>query len=306
MKKADFSCTDIIVALGSRGLLPFISDEAYLKAYYQKRTGRTLDFSNLRYFNDKIQWIKLFDRRPEYVSMVDKYCAKEFVSSKIGQEYIIPTLGVWDHFNEIEFNKLPESFVLKCTHDSDSIIIVHDKRNFDRKAAEKKMKKCLKRNYYIPGREWAYKEVKPRIIAEKLLRNDSGEDLKDYKVFNFNGEPMLIQVDFDRFTNHRRNLYTTNWDYINGYICYPTDPEKIIKRPEKLDKMLELARTLSKGYPHIRTDFYVANGQLYFGELTLYHGSGTEKIYPEELELKMGEAIDLNYGKERSCSVQKR
>lgn len=285
--------SDIIISLSSRGLVPFISDKTYLKLYYKKMTGRTLDLENPRYYNEKIQWLKLYDHRPEYNIMVDKFLVKEFASNKIGYHHIIPTLGVWNHFDEIEFDKLPNSFVIKCTHDSGSVIIVKEKNNMDKKAIRNKIEKCLKRNYYRLGREWAYKDIKPRIIIEKLMINGYEDELKDYKIFNFDGKPTLIQVDFDRFKNHHRNLYTPEWEYINGTICYPSDKNKIIEKPKELSEMLYLASKLSKGYPHIRTDFYIVNGHIFFGELTLYHGSGVEKISPEELEIKMGNEIIL-------------
>ena len=196
---------------------------------------------------------------------------------------------------EINFEKLPKKFVIKCTHDSGSTIVCKDKDKFDIKKAKKKINKALKFNYYYSGREWPYKNIKPRIIIEKYMVDESETELKDYKIFNFNGVSKIIQVDFGRFKEHKRNLYDTNWNYIKELsIQYPTDPNTIIKRPENLEKMIELAQRLSQGIPHIRTDFYSINGKIYFGELTFYHGSGYEKFNPETWNKKLGDWIDLS------------
>lgn len=272
------------------GLIP---DKIYLQLLYKHRMGKRLDLKNPKSFNEKLQWLKLYDRRPEYITMVDKYEAKNYVAKIIGEEYIIPTLGMWDSFDEVDFDSLPEQFVLKCTHDSGGLVIVKDKSKFDRAAARKKINDSLAVDYYKLGREWPYKNVKRKIIAENYLVDESGYELKDYKVFNFGGDPKIIQVDFDRFTSHKRNLYSTDWDLIDVDIHYPSDKSREINKPEALEKMLEIAKMLSNGYPYIRTDFYCINKRIYFGEITLYPGCGTEEFNPDDWDLKLGEWIKL-------------
>lgn len=277
-------------------LLNFLPDRTYLKLIYRRRMGGRLNLTSPQTFNEKLQWLKLYDRNPEYTTMVDKYAAKKWVANRIGEEYIIPTLGVWEHFDDIDFDTLPNQFVLKCTHDSGGLVIVKDKSKLDKKFAKQKIEHCLKRNYYWAGREWPYKNVPPRIIAEKYMTDESGIELKDYKIFNFEGEPKLIEVDYDCFVEHKRNLYTTDWQYIEAAIQYPTDPNHQIDRPKQLEKMLELARKLSEGIPHVRTDFYCIDDRIYLGELTFYHGSGFEKFDPESLGEEMGKWLKLPGG----------
>lgn len=275
------------------GLFDHIPDKQYLKLMYWARTGRKLNLENPKTFNEKLQWMKLYYHRPEYSMMVDKYEVKKYVAGLIGEEYIIPTIGVWDHFDDIDFDTLPDQFVLKCTHDSGGLVICTDKKHLDMENAKRKIEKSLASNYFFHGREWPYKNVKPRIIAEKYMTDESGVELKDYKVFNFDGVPKIIQVDYDRFIGHKRNLYTTDWEYINAEIEFPTDADHIIEKPQKLEEMLMLARKLSAGMPHVRTDFYSIKDRLYFGELTFCHGSGFEHFVPDSFETEMGEVFKL-------------
>ena len=277
----------------NHGLYKYVSDKKVLQRLFKVRLGTDLNLDNPQTFNEKLQWLKLHDRRPEYTMMVDKYAVKKYVSEKIGEQYIIPTLGVWDRFDDIYFDQLPDQFVLKCTHDSGGLVICRDKSKFDIRAARKKINRCLKRNYYWSGREWPYKNVKPRIIAEKYMTDESGTELKDYKIFNFDGKAKLIQVDYDRFVEHKRNLYTIDWQYVQATIQYPTDPNHHIERPKQLEKMLELAHNLSEGISHVRTDFYCIDDKVYFGEMTFYHGSGFEEFSPEEWDLKLGKMLKL-------------
>ncbi len=276
-----------------RTFLCFMPDTSYLKIFYWVSTGKCLNLANPHTFNEKLQWLKLYDRRPEYIQMVDKYEAKEYVSKIIGKEYVIPTLGVWDRVEDIEFSLLPNQFVLKCTHDSGSIIICKDKSQLNLKEAKLKLQKGLNRRFYAQTREWPYKGVKPRIIAEKYMTDESGIELKDYKIFNFNGKPVLIEVDYNRFISHKRNLYDIKWNFMNVSIEYSNDPKFQIEKPSCLDKMLCLAEKLSAGIPHVRSDFYVIGNNIYFGELTFYHGTGTEQFSPEIFDLELGEYIIL-------------
>ena len=183
--------------------------------------------------------------------------------------------------------------MLKCTHDSASVIICKNKRNFDEKAAVEKLKQSLATNYFYASREWPYKNIVPRIIAEQYMVDESNTELKDYKIYNFNGEPKLIQVDFGRFSHHQRNLYTTDWEYIDEEIEYPRNPDVVINKPENLDEMLQFARLLSKGIPSVRTDFYSINGKTYFGEITFYQEGGFAHFSSDEFEKKLGELISL-------------
>lgn len=271
-------------------LLP---DKPYILMRYRMRMGEWPNLKNPKTYNEKLQWIKLYDRKPEYTMMVDKYAVKEYVAKLIGEEYIIPTLGVWDRFEDIDFEKLPDQFVLKCTHDSGGLVICNDKSKLDIEAAKKKINGSLNSNYYWHSREWPYKNVKPRIIAEQYMVDESGVELKDYKIFTFNGVPRFIQVDFGRFSGHRRNLYTTDWEYMDVMNYYPADPETKIEKPVCLEKMLELSKTLSAGIPHLRTDFYIIDGKIFFGELTFFHGSGMKKYVPRSFEKTMGDWMEL-------------
>ena len=271
-----------------------VPEKWYLKRRFLKNVGYPLDLDNPRTFNEKLQWLKLYDHNPLYTKMVDKYEAKKYVADIIGEEYIIPTLGVWDHFDEIDFEQLPEQFVLKCTHDSGSIAICKDKATFDKKTAKKKLERGLRYNYYYSGGfEWPYKNVKPRIIAEKYMVDESAEQLKDYKIFNFDGMPKLIEVDYDRFTGHKCNLYTTDWTFIEAAIGYPPDPNRIIDRPKALEEMLSLAKKLSADIKYLRTDFYSIEDKIYFGEMTFYPGSGFAKFSPDKFGLNLGDCINI-------------
>lgn len=270
-----------------------MDDKTYLQYIFKHRTGKELDLNNPKTFNEKLQWLKINDRKEQYIELADKEMVKEVVEQLAGKEHVIPTIGVWGRFEDIDFDELPDRFVLKCTHDSGSIVICNDKKTFDLASAQKKLSKALKANMYWGGREWPYKMITPRIIAEPFVTDESGVELKDYKVFCFDGEPKLIQVDYGRFSNHRRNIYSTEWEYIDAEIKYPTDKNHIIEKPKELPQILEMARLLSPGFPHVRIDMYLANGTVLFGEYTFYHGSGFEAFRPEELGRAVGDWIQL-------------
>ena len=272
---------------------PFIKNDVFfVKLKWILHMPYPLDLNNPKTFNEKLQWLKLYDRRPNYTKLVDKYEVKEYVANIIGNEHIIPTLALYENVEDINFDELPDQFVLKCTHDSGGLVICKDKSQFDVKQAIKTLKHYYARKYYWQSREWPYKNVKPRIVVEKYMEDKDGE-LKDYKVFNFNGEPRIIEIDYNRFTNHQRTLFDENWNVINATIKFPTDKKREFKKPEVFEELLELSRKLSKGFPHLRTDFYIVDNKIYFGELTFYHGSGMERINPIDLDYKMGEWINL-------------
>lgn len=277
--------------------LPIISynipDEKYLKIIYKSILKKDLNLENPKTFNEKLQWLKLNNRNPEYTKMVDKYEAKKYVANIIGEEHIIPIIGVWNKFEDIDFKELPNQFVLKCTHDTGGLVICKDKEKINLKEVKKKINKSLKRNFYYYGREWPYKNVKPRIIAEKYMVDESGVELKDYKIFCFDGKAKFILVDFGRFSDHYRNIYDLDWNLLDLKIKFPINAEHQIEKPVNLNEMIELAEKLSKNIPHVRVDFYNVRGKIYFGELTFFHGSGFTKIEPEEWDEKIGEYIKL-------------
>lgn len=269
-----------------------ISSERYLKHIYKLQMGKELNLDNPQTFNEKLQWMKLNNHNPLYTTLVDKYAVRGYIKKKLGEEYLIPLVGgPYVSADEIDFNQLPNQFVLKCTHDSASVTICRNRETFDISAVKKKLNKALKKNYYYVGREWPYKNVKPQIIAEKYMADESGVELKDYKIFNFAGKPKIIQVDYDRFVEHKRNLYTTDWEYIGAEFQYPSDSAHVIKKPEVLNEMLDLAGRLSVGMPFVRTDFYCIGKHVYFGEFTFYPESGFGNFTPEQLGIEMGEWI---------------
>ena len=275
-------------------ILDNIPDYIYLKMLYKHRTGKKLNLKKPTTYNEKLQWLKLYDRKPEYTRMVDKYEAKKYVADKIGKEYIIPTLGVWDSFDDIDFNQLPNQFVLKCTHDSGGLVIVQDKESFDIDLARNKIEKSLKSNYYLRGREWPYKNVKPRIIAEKYMKEESNHELMDYKFMCFNGKVKCTFVCSERFANSglKVTFFDRDWNVMPFERHYPKS-SKTISKPQNYEKMICLAEQLSKNIPFVRVDFYEVLGEIYFGELTFFPGNGLEEFYPEKWDAILGDWIKL-------------
>lgn len=279
-------------------LSPWIKDDAtYVKWDYFFSMYKRLDLENPKTFNEKLQWLKIHDHCCDYVRMVDKAEVKNYIAENIGKEYIIPTLGVWDNFDDIDFEVLPDKFVLKCTHDSGGLVICKDKLMLDRKKARKKIMDSLKTNFYLKHREWPYKNVQRRIIAEQYMVDESGNELKDYKIFCFNGEPRFIEVDYNRFIDHKLNVYDLNWNFIDFYMTSRNDKSVHISRPKQLDKMLDLARDLAKKLIFARVDFYSINEKLYFGEITLCPGSGLIDFHPKEYDEILGKMLQLPINK---------
>lgn len=278
--------------LASRGLLNWVSDEVFLKRKFYKKLGYELNLEEPKTFNEKLQWLKLYDRKPEYTTMVDKYEAKKYIADKIGEEYIIPTLGIWDCFDEIDFAALPNQFVLKCTHDSGGLVICRDKSKLDVVAARKKINNSLKRNYYWANREWPYKNVKPRIIAEQYMEDTAGDALTDYKFFCFGGEAKVMYISKDHGNEPRTDFFDMDFEHLP---IKARDPQAEItpEKPKCFDKMRQLAEILSGGIAHLRVDFYYINEKIYIGELTFFHMSGFTRIYPDEWNIKMGSWVDL-------------
>lgn len=282
----------IFFGLGRWGYLNWLSDKAYIKLAYRIAMKKKLNLKDPKTFNEKLQWLKLYDRKPEYATLVDKYEAKQYMAERIGEEYIIPTLGVWDQFDDIDFDSLPEQFVLKCTHDSGGLVICRDKRKLDLQAAKKTIEKCLKTNYYWGKREWPYKNVKPRIIAEQYLQTPEGTDLLDYKFFCFQGEPRVMYISNDHGADPRTDFFDMDFQHLP---IKARDPNADVPpcKPERFDEMKRLAEVLSKGMPHLRVDFYYVNGKVYLGELTFYHMSGFTEFTPSEWNVRMGEWTKL-------------
>jgi len=273
------------------GLSERISDEKYLKFIYFLCFKRKLNLSNPVTFTEKLQWMKLYDRREIYTTMVDKYAVKEYVSKKIGKQYIIPTIGVWDNFEQINFDELPNQFVLKTTHDSGGIVICQDKGTFDIKSAKKKLDGCLKRNFFYLAREWPYKNVKPRIIAEPYI-TDENNQLNDYKLFCFSGKVKMLYVASDRGIDTRFDFFDQEFNHLPFENTHPNSDKKVVK-PYGFEKMKELAESLSEGYPEMRVDFYDIDGKVYFGEITFFLMGGFVPFEPDEWDYTIGSWLNL-------------
>lgn len=273
-----------------------IPDKQFLQWKFRLVMGEKLNLENPKTFNEKLQWLKLYNRKPEYTTMVDKYAVKEYVASKIGEEHIIPTLGIWNSVDEIEWDKLPNQFVLKTTHGGGGcdVIICKDKNTFDKETAIKKLNRSLKSDLYRIYREWPYKNVPKRVIAEKYM-TDNGKDLEDYKIHTFNGIPKFILLCRDRFKGKMiDDFYSTDWELID--VRRPGHPNSPIPQnpPKELAEMLRLSEILSKETPFLRVDFYTSNNRVYFGELTFFPASGMSKFEPEKWDYILGDWLILN------------
>lgn len=284
----------IFDAAKRRHLLDLMPDTMYLKLAYRAYVKRRLDLKNPQTINEKIQWLKLYNRKPEYTVMVDKYKVREYIAQTLGKEYLIPLLGVWDDPEDIDFDALPNQFVLKCNHNSGlGMCICKDKSNLDISKVKEELRKGLKQNYYLSGREWPYKDVPKKIIAEKYMEDASGE-LKDYKFYCFNGVMKFVMINSDRNTSKptRADYFDRDFNWIDftwGYSHAEVPPQK----PEQFEKMVAIAEKLAKGLPHVRVDLYECGGKIYFGELTFYDGSGFDNIEPIEWDYKIGEMLEL-------------
>ena len=275
------------------GLLP---DEMFIRLNYLRRMKQWPDLKNPTTYNEKLQWLKLHDRQPLYTQLVDKYAVRRFVAERIGGENLLPLVGgPWDSFDEIDFDALPERFVLKCTHDSGGLLICRDKRALDREKARRRIAQSLGQNFYYHNREWPYKDVRPRIIAEAYMEDASTSELRDYKFFCFGGEPKMLFVASDRQTAGEETKFDffdmdyNHLDLRNGHPNAAVPPEK----PAQFGLMRELAQKLSQGIPHVRVDLYEVNGRVYFGEMTFYHWSGMVPFDPPEWDERLGSWIRL-------------
>lgn len=284
----------VFIFFGNRGYLKWIPDKLYLKIQFLAHMGKRLHLQNPKTFNEKLQWLKLYDRNPLYTKLVDKYEVRDYVTKIIGEEYVIPLLGVWNRFEDIDFDKLPNQFVLKCTHDSGGLIICKDKNSLDKIKVKKKIVTSLKKNFFYVGREWPYKNVKPRIIAEKYMEDSNDNCLTDYKFFCFQGRPKIMYVSKDKAEYPTTDFFDMEYRHLNLRMQDPnsrTLPSKL----QNFELMKLLATKMSKGFPHVRVDFFDVNGRVYMGEMTFYHCSGFAPIQPMEWDLKLGEWVKLNY-----------
>jgi len=263
---------------------------------YKHYLGRELDWSNLRRYTEKMQWKKLFHIDPLEKVVSDKYAVRKWVEDKIGAEYLIPMIGVWDRFEDIDFDAMPDRFVLKTTHASANIVIVKDKNNFDKRFSALLFKMWLSVDYAYASFEMNYKGIPRRIIAEEYMQDRNGE-LNDYKFMCFNGKPYCCWVDYDRFSNHTRDIFDMNWNLLPFTEHFPSSGNPISK-PQNFEKMIEIATILSEGFSHVRVDLYNIDGKIYFGELTFCESSGFCEINPDEYDFKLGEMWKVNMPQE--------
>lgn len=270
-------------------------DKLYLTLLFRCKMGYWIDWKNPKTFSEKLQWLKLYNRKPEYTTMVDKFAVKEYVAKIIGEEYIILTLGVWDTPEEINWDELPNQFVLKTTHDSGTVIVCKDKNEIDFKIVKKRLKKSLKKNYFYHGREWPYKNVKRRIIAEQYMEDRDSEDLIDYKFYCFNGEPIYCQVIRDRRSKETIDFYDADWNHMPFVGLNPIVKNGItqVVKPYNLEDMLSICRKVASQLPFVRVDLYSIQRKVYMGEITFYPASGMGVFTPQEWNYKLGELISL-------------
>lgn len=278
-----------------KALLKLCSDKTYFRVkWWARRMPYRLDLKNPQTFNAKLQWIKLYDRNPLYTTLVDKYRVKEYVRERVGDEHVVPLLGAWDSVDDIEWDKLPEQFVLKVNHDCGGQVICKDKSKLDKAKAIEKLRKAFAKNYYYEGREWPYKNVKPKVFAEAYLEDEYGE-LRDYKFFCFDGEVKAMFIASDRQTEGEEvkfDFFDADFNHLpftQGHPNAEVQPQK----PKGFEEMKKLAAKLSKGLPEVRVDFYDVNGKVYFGEFTFFHFGGMVPFKPVEWDYTFGSWIKL-------------
>lgn len=277
--------------------LNFLSDKAYLQLFYFSTTGRRIHFKNPVGYCEKLQWLKINDRRPEYTQLVDKLAVREHIEEMLGPGYMFPLLGVWNCFEEIDFSILPESFVLKCNHDSGSTKVIKNKSQLtesDYKELKNHFAERMSHDFFFAGREYPYKGIKRCIMAEQLMidENDPEKSIEDYKFFCFNGEPKLMFVATDRNTDCKFDFYDMDFNHLDIFNIHPNS-DKVIEKPKMFEEMKTIAAKLSQGMRHVRIDLYELNGKIYFGEYTFFHGGGFQLFYPEKWERRLGDWIDI-------------
>jgi len=270
-----------------------LPDVLQLHLTYLGYTGRVLHLNSPQRFTEKMQAIKRSPLIAQMQPLTDKIAVRDFVAGRIGEKYLIPVHQIYNSPDEILKNRLPETFVMKCTHDSGSVVVCNgiDPPDFD--AMIRKLKRAMKRDYFRMHREYNYKGIPPRILCEHYLSDEKGLPPPDFKFFCFNGEPEFIQVDLDRFSHHKRLIYGTDWTKKDFNIMFPRSSGEA-QKPEQLDLMRNLARKLSAGFPFVRVDLYYSKGRIWFGELTFIHGAGYEDFDPDESDLETGRLLDIS------------
>lgn len=271
----------------------FIPDKLYLQILYFLFTGELLNYNNVVSYTQKLQWLKIYDRKAYYHTLVDKYEVRKFVKDAIGSDYLIPLISIHNNENEIDWGCLPDQFVIKATHTSGNVLICKDKQKINFGKAKRVIKKWLRRDYYTYFREWPYKGLKPRVIIEELLL-ENGNVPRDYKIMCFNGKPEIIQVHNGRFDNHTIEYYDVKWNKLNVYTSGYAISETISDKPNQLDKLLSVAEQLSKDLAQCRIDLYLVDNKIYFSEITFFDGAGFDKFYPESFNNYLGDLIDLS------------
>lgn len=284
----------MICALANRGLFNWLSDKKFLELYYYCKMGKKLDLENPKTYNEKLQWLKLYDRNELYCKLVDKYQVRQYIKSTIGEKYLVPMIKMYESEKDINWNELPNEFVIKCTHGSASVIVCKNKNELNINYEKEKLKKWLSKNVFYYGREWPYKHLEPRIICEKLLKDKNGKIPEDYKIFCFNGEPVAISIHDGRFTeDYTHDIYDIDWKKLNVRRGIKNS-NKIKDKPVNFDEMLEISRVLSKGLKHVRVDLYNLDGKIYFGELTFFTASGFQGFEPNEYDYIWGDLITID------------
>lgn len=285
----------ILISLIGNKFFKWIPDELFLKSVYFLRTKSKLNLENPQTYNEKLQLLKMIQKDPKMTDLVDKFKVRDYVEDSIGKQYLVPLVNSYNSVEEINFKNLPQKFVLKSNHDSGGVVICQDKNKLNLKKTKKILNKSLKRNFYYLGREYPYKNVTPKIICEEFLEDKNQKELIDYRFFCFNGKVEIIALDFsitDK-SNTRRNIYDTKWNLLDEEITYKKEIKTPPKRPDKLEEMIELSEKLSKGFAHVRVDFYYINNEILFGELTFYHQSGFAKFKNEKFNHKLGSLIQI-------------
>ncbi|MDN6291153.1 MAG: hypothetical protein L0J63_12865 [Tetragenococcus koreensis] len=275
-----------------KGLLNFLSDESFVRLEYKLKMKEELNLESPERYNEKLQWLKLYDHDPLYTDLVDKFEVRKHVEKLIGKDYLIPSYGVYNDYDEIDFDSLPDQFVLKPTHASGDVFLCKDKSTIDHQKLKKEIDRWLHKNYYNYHREWPYKNVKPRIVCEKFMIEQGSDRIKDYKFFCFNGKAEYMFVASDRGTNTKFDFYDREFNHLNLKQHY-LKSDTAMPKPANYEKMLKLSEQLSVGFPHVRIDFYSINGRIYFGEFTFYHFSGFEAFVPDSFDFKLGSLLKL-------------
>lgn len=291
LKKVINNPSLIVLKLMNTSLFNLYPDKLYLKLKYRLIMGEKLDLINPKTYNEKLQWLKLYDRNPLYSQLVDKYEVRKYIKEKIGEEYLIPLIGVYNSFEEIDFTKLPSKFVLKCTHDSGSVVVCSNKESLNINKIQLDINKALKRNFYYYGREWPYKNVIPRVVCEEMLDSQ----IIDYKIFCFNGKPKFLYVGQGLVSDHslKIDFYDLNWNIMNFKRTDYDNFDKKLNKPVRFDEMLKIAETLSENIPFVRIDLYEVDDKIYFSEFTFTPAGGYLPFDPIIYDREVGDLLIL-------------